>query len=80
MDAPIQGRRRRAVVLILDGLRRDFIRADLTPNLVALKARATWCDSHRSVFPSVTRVVSSTMATGCLPARHGLAGNTVAAV
>ena len=78
MDAPIQKIPRRVVVLILDGLRRDFIRPDLTPNLVALKERAVWCDSHRSVFPSVTRVVSSSMATGCLPARHGLAGNTVA--
>jgi predicted AlkP superfamily pyrophosphatase or phosphodiesterase len=78
MGAAVQGSRRRVVVLILDGLRRDFIRADLTPNLVALKARAAWCDSHRSVFPSVTRVVSSSMATGCLPARHGLAGNTIA--
>ncbi|QRM33021.1 alkaline phosphatase family protein [Microvirga sp. VF16] len=78
MSAAVQGSRRRVVVLILDGLRRDFIRPDLTPNLVALKARATWCNSHRSVFPSVTRVVSSCMATGCLPARHGLAGNMVA--
>ena len=69
---------RRVVALILDGLRRDFVRPDLTPNLVALKARGTWCDSHRSVFPSVTRVVSSCFATGCLPARHGLAGNAVA--
>lgn len=69
---------RRVVALVLDGLRRDFVRADLTPSLVALKARGTWCDSHRSVFPSVTRVVSSCFATGCLPARHGLAGNAVA--
>jgi predicted AlkP superfamily pyrophosphatase or phosphodiesterase len=78
MGAAGQDSRRRVVILILDGLRRDFIRPGLTPNLVALKARAVWCDSHRSVFPSVTRVVSSSMATGCLPARHGLAGNTVA--
>ena len=69
---------RRVVALVLDGLRRDFVRPDLTPNLVALKARGAWCDSHRSVFPSVTRVVSSCIATGCLPARHGLAGNVVA--
>ncbi len=69
---------RRAVALILDGLRRDFVTPEHTPNLVALKARATWCDSHRSVFPSVTRVVSSSFATGYRPSGHGLAGNTVA--
>lgn len=69
---------RRAVALILDGLRRDFVTPEHTPNLVALKARATWCGSHRSVFPSVTRVVSSSLATGYRPSGHGLAGNTVA--
>ena len=69
---------RRVVALILDGLRRDFITPENTPNLVALKARATWCDRHRSVFPSVTRVVSSSFATGCRPSGHGLAGNTIA--
>ncbi|MGV6874801.1 alkaline phosphatase family protein [Pseudochelatococcus sp. B33] len=69
---------RRAVALILDGLRRDFVTPALMPNLVALRRRGVWCAGHRSVFPSVTRVVSSSFATGCRPARHGLAGNTIA--
>lgn len=72
--------KRRAVVLILDGLRRDFVTMDLMPRLSALRERATWCAQHGSVFPSVTRVVSSSVATGCRPARHGLAGNTIALV
>lgn len=72
--------KRRAVVLILDGLRRDFVTPELMPRLSALRERATWCAQHSSVFPSVTRVVSSSVATGCRPARHGLAGNTVALV
>lgn len=70
--------KRRAVVLILDGLRRDFVTPKLMPRLSALRERATWCEKHRSVFPSVTRVVSSSVATGGRPARHGLAGNTIA--
>ena len=69
--------KRRAVVLILDGLRRDFVTPERMPRLSALRERATWCAAHRSVFPSVTRVVSSSVATGCRPARHGLAGNTI---
>lgn len=69
---------RRAVVLMLDGLRRDFVTPALMPRLAAFRQRATWCDQHRSVFPSVTRVVSSSVATGCRPARHRLAGNTIA--
>lgn len=80
MSGGFQTRRggRRVVAVILDGLRRDFVTPQLTPTLCALAERGTWCAAHRSVFPSVTRVVSSSFATGCAPARHGLAGNTVA--
>jgi hypothetical protein len=44
----------------------------------ASSAAATSFAAHRSVFPSATRVVSACFATGCLPARHGLLGNSVA--
>jgi len=69
---------RRAVVVILDGLRRDFIDATRTPNLHRFAARATSFTAHRSAFPSATRCVSATFATGCHPARHGLQGNAMA--
>lgn len=68
---------RRVVAVIMDGLRRDFVSPELTPTLSALRDRGTWFGAHRSVFPSCTRVVSSSFATGCLPTRHGLAGNSV---
>ncbi|MBN8927680.1 MAG: alkaline phosphatase family protein [Rhodospirillales bacterium] len=68
---------RRAVVLILDGLRRDFVTPELMPHLASFRSTATWFDGHRSVFPSVTRCVSACFATGCLPARHGLQANTM---
>lgn len=71
---------RRAIILILDGLRRDMISATLTPTLVAQADRAETFAQHRSVFPSATRVVSSTVATGCYPARHELAGNSLALI
>jgi arylsulfatase A-like enzyme len=69
---------RRVVVVILDGLRRDFIDAARTPNLYRFAARATSFTAHRSAFPSATRCVSATFATGCHPARHGLQGNAMA--
>src|SRR5208282_1414732 len=69
---------RRVVVVILDGLRRDFIDAVRTPNLHRLAASATSFAAHRSAFPSATRCVSATFATGCHPARHGLQGNAMA--
>ncbi|MCS0495849.1 alkaline phosphatase family protein [Ancylobacter sp. MQZ15Z-1] len=71
---------RRAVIVILDGLRRDFVDEHRTPALAALSARAEYFPGYRSAFPSATRVVSSTLATGCWPARHGLAGNTMALI
>ena len=71
---------RRAIVLILDGLRRDMISPELTPNLAAHAARSESFAAHRSVFPSATRVVSSSMATGCYPAKHELAGNSLVLV
>jgi arylsulfatase A-like enzyme len=69
---------RRAVVVILDGLRRDFIDPVRTPHLARFAARATSFAAHRSVFPSATRCVSATFATGCYAARHGLQGNAMA--
>ncbi len=68
---------RRAIILVLDGLRRDMIGPDLTPTLVAHAATSEMFARHRSVFPSATRVVSSSLATGCHPARHELAGNSL---
>jgi arylsulfatase A-like enzyme len=68
----------RAIVAVLDGLRRDQVTAALTPNLAAFAAEATRFAAHRSMFPSATRVVSASFATGCKPRRHGLAGNSVA--
>jgi hypothetical protein len=68
---------RRAVLLVLDGLRRDMLNARLTPALMRIAETATTFPRHRSAFPSATRVVSATVATGCWPARHGLQGNTL---
>jgi arylsulfatase A-like enzyme len=69
---------RRVVVVVLDGLRRDMLSAATTPALATFADKATVFAAHRSVFPSATRVVSACFATGCVPARHGLLGNSVA--
>ena len=68
---------RRAVVLVLDGLRRDMLTEALTPNLAAHARQSETFAAHRSVFPSATRVVSSSFATGCYPAKHELQGNSL---
>jgi Type I phosphodiesterase / nucleotide pyrophosphatase len=69
---------KRVVVVIIDGLRRDLVTAACTPSLTAFRERAEDFAAHRSVFPSATRVVAASVATGCHPARHGLQGNALA--
>ena len=69
---------KRAVLVVCDGLRADMVTPELTPNLARLAGRSRVFASHRSVFPSTTRTTSASVATGCLPGRHGLEGNCVA--
>ncbi len=68
---------RRAIVLFLDGLRRDMLTERWTPNLWQHAAAAEQFKQHRSVFPSATRVVSSSVSTGCHPAKHEMQGNSL---
>lgn len=68
---------RRAILVNLDGLRRDLISPETTPHLAAFAKQAEQFAAYRTVFPSCTRVVSASLATGCYPARHGLQGNTM---
>ena len=70
--------RKRVVMMVIDGLRGDGVRADWMPSLDAVARESRVFTAHRGVFPSATRVSSASIATGCYPARHGLAGNSVA--
>ncbi|MGL4965340.1 MAG: alkaline phosphatase family protein [Inquilinus sp.] len=63
------------IVAVFDGLRPDMVTSELTPNLLRLAARGTWFREARSVFPSVTRVATSSIATGAPPTVHGIVGN-----
>lgn len=69
---------KRVVIVICDSLRADLIGPAHTPFLTELAERGSSFAAHRSVFPSTTRASSASIATGCLPARHGLYGNTQA--
>ncbi len=68
----------RAVIVICDSLRRDLITPADAPFLTELGERSARFANHASVFPSTTRASAASIATGCLPARHGLLGNTMA--
>jgi predicted AlkP superfamily pyrophosphatase or phosphodiesterase len=68
----------RAVIVICDSLRADLITQRDAPLLTELGQRSARFANHGSVFPSTTRTSAASIATGCLPARHGLLGNTMA--
>ena len=68
---------RRAVLVICDSLRRDLITEATAPTLAALAPAVANFASCSAVFPSVTRVTSACIATGCRPASHGLLGNNM---
>jgi hypothetical protein len=65
------------LVIVVDGLRPDYVTPALMPRLVRLGQRGMVFNAHHSVFPTVTRVNASSMATGTYPESHGLLGNTV---
>ena len=68
---------RRAVLVVCDSLRRDLITRATAPALAALAETSADFATCTGVFPSVTRVTSACIATGCRPAAHGLLGNTM---
>lgn len=65
------------LLIIVDGLRPDYITPGIMPNLYALGKRGVFGDMHSAAFPSVTRVNSATISTGSYPEQHGLMHNTM---
>ncbi len=65
----------RVVIVVLDGLRPDLVGPETTPNLHRFREQSASFTEARSVFPSMTRVCSSSIATGAPPAVHGIVGN-----
>ena len=67
----------RHLLIVLDGLRPDYVTPDLMPNLHALGQRGVVFANHHAVYPTVTRVNASSISTGAYPSAHGLLGNSV---
>ncbi|RYY54054.1 MAG: alkaline phosphatase family protein, partial [Chitinophagaceae bacterium] len=74
---PVRLKASRTLIVFFDGLRPDYITPENMPNLYALKQAGVYGTSHHSVFPTVTRVNSSSYATGSYPQQNGLMGNSV---
>jgi predicted AlkP superfamily pyrophosphatase or phosphodiesterase len=67
----------RHLLIVVDGLRPDYVTAAVMPNLTALGRRGVVFASHHAVYPTVTRVNASSFSTGAYPGTHGLMGNSV---
>lgn len=67
----------RHLLIVVDGLRPDYVTADVMPHLTALGQRGVVFTRHHAVYPTVTRVNASSFSTGAYPEHHGLLGNSV---
>lgn len=66
----------RLVIAAFDGLLPQQVTAGLTPTIHSLATKGVRFTRHHSVFPTVTRVNSAAMVTGCYPGKHGIPANT----
>ena len=69
--------RQRHLLIVLDGLRPDYVTREVMPNLHALGERGVVFTDHHAVYPTVTRVNAASISTGAYPETHGLMGNAV---
>lgn len=64
------------VLVSIDGFRWDFPQRYPTPNLDRLAARGLKAEALQPVWPTLTLPNHYSIATGVVPARHGIAANT----
>jgi predicted AlkP superfamily pyrophosphatase or phosphodiesterase len=70
-----RGRGRIAVLMVWDGLRPDSVTQRDTPNLFRMAREGVRFDRHHSIFPTLTMVNATALATGAPPGVNGLEGN-----
>ncbi len=64
----------KVVIVVFDGLRPDMI-AGRMPTLAGFLDDNLWFRNARSVFPSLTRVCTTSVSTGAWPGHHGIVNN-----
>ena len=74
---PPERAQQRHLLIVLDGLRPDYVTPEVMPNLHALGEHGVVFTNHHAVYPTVTRVNAASISTGAYPETHGLMGNAV---
>lgn len=65
----------RFLIIVFDALRPDMVAPQTMPNLAAFAATASAHPNSRAVFPSETRVNTTSLVTGTHPGGHGIVAN-----
>lgn len=65
------------VIFVVDGLRPDSVNALDTPAIARLRAEGVEYVNSHALFPTVTRVNATALATGSYPVLNGIVGNSM---
>ncbi len=65
----------KALIVVFDALRPEFVTPELMPNLHAFQAGGVRYRNSRSTFLTETRVNQTAVVTGCTPGRSGVVAN-----
>jgi len=63
------------ILICWDGMRPDYVSAELTPTLHALREQGVWFANHHSAYPTSTEVNGAVLSTGVFPQRNGILAN-----
>ncbi len=74
-DAADESSASRSLVIIVDGLRPDYVTPEIMPNVHAMGERGVVGEQSFAVFPSFTRPNRVSIPTGSYPRTHGLVHN-----
>ena len=75
MGACAAGKAEHVVIVVMDGLRPDAVTEQTMPTLAAMAKEGTFFAHHHPVYPSMTEVNGTALATGMWPAHSGVIGN-----
>jgi len=70
------GKAQHIVVVVWDGMRRDFATRENAPTLHKLIEEGVFFQNHHPAYPSTTEVNGTTIATGAYPGRSHIVANT----
>jgi arylsulfatase A-like enzyme len=76
LEAAGKGKAEHVVVVVWDGMRRDFITPQYTPTLYGLAEQGVFFKNHHPVYVSSTEVNGTAIATGDYPIKSGIMANS----